>query len=54
VMEQPQLLPRIRSEIARTLNGYLDPPEIVPAMLGSRAGVLGALVLAERSAVVRA
>jgi fructokinase len=54
VMEQSHLFPRIRREVARTLNGYLDPPDILPAMLGSRAGVLGALVLAERSAVVRA
>lgn len=54
VMEQAHLFPAIRREIARVLNGYLDPPEIVPAMLGGRAGVLGALVLAERSAVLRA
>ena len=54
VMEQAHLFPLIRSEIPRILKGYLDPPEIVPAMLGSRAGVLGALALAERSAVLRA
>lgn len=54
VMEQAHLFPLIRREIARILNGYLDPPEIVPALLGSRAGVLGALVLAERLAGRRA
>lgn len=54
VMEQAQLFPMVREELARILNGYLDPPEVVPPMLGPKAGVLGALVLAERAGVLRA
>ena len=58
VMQQSLLFPLIRAELLRLLNGYIQAPEItacadrfvVPAMLGSRAGVLGALVLAEQAA----
>jgi fructokinase len=58
VMEQKQLLPLIRRELAVLLNGYIQAREItdsaeryvVPAMLGSQAGVLGGLVLAETAA----
>lgn len=58
VMHQHLLFPLIRAELLRLLNGYIQAREItqcaerfvVPAMLGSRAGVLGALVLAERAA----
>jgi fructokinase len=58
VMQQAQLLPMMRQELLRLLNGYLQATEItertdryiVPAMLGGRAGVLGALVLAEEAA----
>ncbi len=57
VMEQPQLFPLIRMELARLLNGYIrmrDLTEgldryVVPPQLGGRAGVLGALVLAEQA-----
>ena len=57
VMQQVELFPMIRAELLRLLNGYIQASEIterpdryvVPAMLGSRAGVLGALVLAEAS-----
>jgi len=57
VMQQEHLFPPIRAELARLLNGYIQAPEIrermqdfvVPPCLGSRAGVLGALVLAERA-----
>jgi fructokinase len=38
---------RITDKVGSLLNGYLDPPEIVPPGLGSRAGVLGAIALAE-------
>jgi fructokinase len=48
VMEQSQLFPLIRSELRQQLNGYLDPPEIVPPALGNRAGILGSLALAQR------
>ena len=47
VMEQRQLFPMIDKELARLLNGYIPAPQVMPAALGSRAGVLGALVLAE-------
>lgn len=54
VMHQAHLFPAIRSEFARILNGYLRIPElenldeyIVPPALGDRAGVLGALALAQ-------
>jgi fructokinase len=58
VMQQTQLFPLIREELARILNGYIQVAEIterrkdfvVPPRLGSRSGVLGALVLAEQAA----
>jgi fructokinase len=58
VMQQTLLFPRIRQEVLCLLNGYIQTAEItdrpdryiVPAALGSRAGVLGALVLAEMAA----
>jgi fructokinase len=56
VMEQPQLFPLIRRKTQELLNGYVQSPEIlerigqyiVPPSLGNRAGVLGAIALAER------
>jgi fructokinase len=56
VMEQPQLFPLIRRKTQELLNGYVQSPEIleridqyiVPPGLGNRAGVLGAIALAER------
>lgn len=58
VMQQGQLFPLVRAEMLRLLNGYIEVREvtdcadhfIVPAALGPRAGVLGALVLAEEAA----
>lgn len=58
VMQQLQLFPLIRAELLRLLNGYIEAREItecvdrfvVPPALGSQAGVLGALVLAEEAA----
>jgi fructokinase len=55
VMNQPGLLEHVRLEIVALLNGYLDAPELSDGMdefvvrpaLGDRAGVLGALALAE-------
>ena len=47
VMARDQLFPMIRGNVAALFNGYLDAPDIVPPSLGSRAGVLGAMALAE-------
>lgn len=54
VMHQAHLLPQVRHEVRRLLNGYIQVPEladqldayIVPPALGDQAGVLGALALA--------
>jgi fructokinase len=58
VMKQRQLFPLVRTEVQMLLNGYVQAPEIlddieqyiVPPVLGDRAGVLGAIALAERAA----
>ena len=58
VSEQAHLFPMIRAELQRILNGYIRAEEIldgidrfvVPVQLGPRAGVLGALVLAQQAA----
>jgi fructokinase len=58
VMRQPQLFPLIRRKLQEQWNGYIPCRElqdgidryIVPSKLGDRAGVLGALVLAEAAA----
>ncbi len=58
VMEQEHLFPRIRAEVARILQGYLKQPEvheeldafIAPPGLGPRAGICGALALAQSAA----
>lgn len=55
VMRQTHLFPLIRAEVQKLLNGYVHQPAIlkqieqyiVPARLGDRAGVLGAMALAE-------
>ena len=55
VMQQPQIFPLLRSAFAQIMNGYIRRPQVLdrleeylqPPGLGSRAGVLGALVLAE-------
>ena len=57
VMEQEHLIPLIREKTMKTLNGYVQSPQllerideyIVPAALGGKAGVLGAFVLAEQA-----
>jgi len=56
VMEQSHLFPMIRRQVQTLLGGYVQSPAIaerideyiVPAGLGSKAGVLGAIALAER------
>ena len=57
VMEQRQLFPRIHEHVVRLNNGYLHHPTIlehidsyiVPPLLGSRCGMLGAIELARRA-----
>jgi fructokinase len=58
VMQQSHLFTLIRREFSQLLNGYVQHPELLhrldqyiqPPQLGGRAGVLGALVLAEQAA----
>jgi len=57
VAHQLQLFPLIHQKVQAVLNGYIQSPQIqeqiaayiVPPRLGGRAGVLGALALAERA-----
>lgn len=57
VMEQSHLFPRIRQRLLQLLNGYTASPMllqdieryIVPPALGTRAGVLGAIALAQQA-----
>lgn len=49
VMQQPRLFDLIREELARVLGGYVRHGDVLPPQLGSRAGVLGGLVLAEQA-----
>jgi len=57
VMQQTQLFPLIRREVQALLNGYVQSPAIldeietyiVPPGLGSLAGVMGAIALAEQA-----
>lgn len=56
VMEQAHLFPLIRQNVQTLLNGYVQSPVIleqidryiVPPGLGNKAGVLGAIALAEQ------
>lgn len=58
VMQQRHLFPMIRRGVQKRLNGYVQAPAIleaiddyiVPPGLGGRAGVLGALALAQEAA----
>ncbi|GAB4266457.1 MAG: ROK family protein [Candidatus Promineifilaceae bacterium] len=57
VMAQPHLFPLVRQKTLAALNGYVQSPAIleqidsyiVPPGLGNRAGVLGALALAQQA-----
>jgi len=44
---RPHLFPMLRDRVARLLGDYMQLPELVPSPLSDRAGVLGALVLAQ-------
>ena len=58
VMEQTQLFPLIRSQVRQQMGAYLNVPKImndiddyiVAPKLGGKAGIMGALVLAQRAA----
>jgi fructokinase len=57
IMQQAQLFPLVRRRLQELLNGYLQAPAIiehideyiVPPALGNRAGVLGAIALAQQA-----
>ncbi len=57
VMQQPWLIPLVRNELVRLLNGYVQSREliervneyVVPAKLANRAGIVGAFALAEQA-----
>lgn len=57
VMERRSLFPLVRAQVLELLNGYVQAPTlleniddfIVPPALGGKAGVLGAIALAERA-----
>jgi fructokinase len=58
VMKQAQLFPLIRTKVQELLGGYISAPQvlenieqyIIPPGLGSQAGVLGAVALAQQAA----
>jgi fructokinase len=47
IMTRQQLFPAVCEEVRALLNRYIAAPDIVPPALGTRAGVLGAIALAE-------
>jgi len=47
VMRRAELFPLVRGKLAALLGDYLESPEIVAPQLGARAGVLGAIALAQ-------
>jgi fructokinase len=47
VMHRPGLLESVQRQLDQLVNGYVAVPELVAPALGGRAGVLGALALAE-------
>jgi fructokinase len=46
IMGRKELFPKIRLRLAELLNGYMEPPDLAVPELGQRAGVLGAIALA--------
>jgi len=47
ILRREELYPLVRAKVSALLNGYIEAPEIVPPGLGARAGVLGAIALAQ-------
>jgi fructokinase len=47
IMRHEQLYPLVHGKVSALLNSYIEVPEIVPPGLGARAGVLGAIALAQ-------
>jgi fructokinase len=47
IMRRKELYPMVRAKVSALLDGYIEAPEIVPPGLGARAGVLGAIALAQ-------
>jgi fructokinase len=52
VLERPGLLELVPAEVDALLEGYVPTPELARPALGRRAGVLGALALAESALIV--
>ncbi|MBY0422001.1 MAG: ROK family protein [Parvularculaceae bacterium] len=50
VAKAPGLIDKVRMRTAALIAGYVDMPEIAPPGLGDKAGVVGALALAEDAA----
>jgi fructokinase len=46
VLGRKKLYPLVRAKVSALLNDYVEAPEIVPPLLGARAGVSGAIALA--------
>jgi fructokinase len=44
---RPHLFPMLRERVTRLLGDYMKAPELVPSPLDGRAGVLGAVILAQ-------
>lgn len=57
VMQQSEIFPRVRQQVQSLLNGYVQSPQILenidtyilPPALGSNAGALGAIALAQNA-----
>ena len=47
ILRRQELYPLVRAKVSALLNGYIEAPEVVPPGLGARAGVLGAIALAQ-------
>jgi fructokinase len=59
VAQQPGLVPLVRAKVGALLNGYIPRTDevedyVAPPALGTRAGVLGAIALAQEGEVWRA